>query len=73
MGNRYTGPAKGETVMDKFFTISLGDVVVTVSLVTFLWRLEKWATTLIIEHEMLIQDYMERKGIRHLHTRPRSK
>lgn len=50
--------------MDKFFTISLGDIAVVISILTFLWKVEKWLNTLKVEHEILIQDYLKRHGLK---------
>ena len=54
-----------------FFQISLGDVVLVVTLITFLikgqrWFLgvQKWLDVHEIEHEILIQDYLKRNNLR---------
>lgn len=44
------------------FTVTLGQVVVLVSFLGILLRIESFFRLLIFEHELLIEDYCERKG-----------
>jgi hypothetical protein len=45
------------------FTITLGNVAVILAILGVGWRVNKFVMMLIFEHELLIQDYCERKGI----------
>ena len=55
--------------MDRFFSFSLGDIAVVISILTLLWRMEKYITIHQLEHDILIEDYMQRKGLKHFPTR----
>ena len=47
-------------------TGNFGALIVVVS---FLWRWDKKITLFMIEHQMLLDDYCQRKGIKNLPTR----
>lgn len=46
------------------FTINVQSVINFVLLLIGIWRLEAWGRKLLIEHEILVQDYCDRKGIK---------
>lgn len=54
-----------------FFQISLGDVVLVVTIITGLYRgqkwflgIQKWLDIHEVEHELLIRDYLKRNNLR---------
>lgn len=53
------------------FSISIGQLAVLVTLLGLIWRVERAYNLYSIEHEILMADYCERKGIdlRRLPTR----
>jgi hypothetical protein len=57
--------------MTHFFTFSLGDVSVVISILVALWKIEKWMSIHQIEHEILVDDYLQRKQLKTLPTRIR--
>jgi len=44
------------------FTISLGQVVVIITLLGFFLRMDSFIRMILLEHDLLIEDYCERKG-----------
>jgi hypothetical protein len=59
--------------VNQFLTFSVGDVLAVVSLLIYIMKLQKWIDMHQVEHEMLVTDYLERKGMKYLPTRKRSK
>ena len=58
--------------MGHFFTFSAGDLAVIVTLLGTILKAQKWMDRHEVEHEILVMDYLERKGIKNLPTRRRT-
>lgn len=52
-----------------FLTISLGDIITVVAILGGIWRVEKFFSKFLIEHEILVRWYCKEQGIE-LHELP---
>lgn len=46
------------------FTINIGSLLIVGTLAGGIWRFERLLSWLLVEHEMLIQDYAKRMGMK---------
>lgn len=46
------------------FNVTIGQIMVMASFVGMVWRVEKLLAWFLVEHEMLISDYCDRKGFK---------
>ena len=46
------------------WSISLGQIITAVAVLGLLFKIQQFHNTLLIEHEILVTDYCERKGIK---------